>query len=243
MAQPNLNPKNMTAKMIVAIDGPAGSGKSSIAIALAKRLKIPYIDTGAMYRALTYLCLCHEISLKDDDAIEKIAKNSKIILKRSSRGETLVLIDGLDVTRQIRKPELTQKVHFIASNAGARKAMVSLQRKMGKASGGVIEGRDIGSIVFPNTPFKFYLDADIAIRAKRRFHELKAKGEKVKLKDILAAQKLRDKRDMSRKLSPLTVAPGATLLDTSTLTIRQVVGKIAKLISGKRSNLQGVGQK
>ncbi len=220
----------MANKILVAIDGPAGSGKSTVAKELAAKLKIPYLDTGAMYRAVTYLALSKKIKLTDKAAIAKLSSTIKIDFKKNKKGLEQVFANGLDVTSAIRMPELTNQVHYIASNAGVRDNMVAMQRVLGKKYGGVVEGRDIGTVVFPETPYKFYLDGDIRIRVKRRAAELKARGVSVKIKDLTAEQKQRDARDTNRKIAPLKKADDAILVDTSKLTILEVVDTIATLI-------------
>ena len=221
-------------KKVIAIDGPAGSGKSTVARRLARKLKAPYLDTGAMYRALTYLALTKKVSLKNAKAMETLARRARIDLQSQATGPSRISINGLDVTRQIRMPELTKKVHHVAAIPGVRRQLVLLQRRLGKRHGGVVEGRDIGTGVFPDTPYKFYLDADISERVRRRYDELKAKGVKVTLRQVTQDQKRRDGRDLRRKVAPLRQAPDAFIIDTTQLTIPQVVGRIARLILASR---------
>ncbi|MFT5207299.1 MAG: cytidylate kinase [Candidatus Omnitrophota bacterium] len=221
----------MTNKILVAIDGPAGSGKSTVAKQLAEKLQIPYLDTGAMYRAVTYVAVTTNVELTNESAIAELSKIIKIDFKKNEKGLEQVIANGIDVTHEIRTPELTNQVHHIASNSGVRENMVAMQRVLGKKYGGVVEGRDIGTVVFPDTPYKFYLDGDISIRVERRAAELNARGVSVKIEDLTTEQERRDARDKNRKISPLKQADDAILVDTSKLTISEVVGTIAQLIS------------
>ena len=216
-------------KIIIAIDGPAGSGKSSTAKALAKKLKLPFIDTGAMYRAVTLKALRSGISFDDKKALVVAAKSARIQLRDTPSGQK-VFLDGKDVTRAIREPELTKKVVYVAREPLVRRQMVKKQRLMGQVLGGVMEGRDIGTKVFPKADFKFFFVANPRIRALRRVRELRAAGKKATLAQILKDQKIRDRSDTQRKEGPLRRAKDAIRLDTSSLTIEETVDKILALI-------------
>ncbi len=216
-------------KIIIAIDGPAGSGKSSTAIALAKKLKLPFIDTGAMYRAVTLKVMKSGISFEDKKKLVAAAKSSKIEL-RDSRGGQKVFLDGKDVTRAIREPELTKNVVYVAQEALIRREMVKKQRQMGGVAGGVMEGRDIGTKVFPDADYKFFFVANSRIRALRRVRDLRAAGKKATLSQVLKDQKIRDKSDTQRTEGPLRQAKDAIRLDTSLLTIDQTVDRILQFI-------------
>ena len=228
--------------LIIAIDGPAGSGKSSTAKALAKRLKLPYIDTGAMYRVVTLKAMQDGIPFTDKKRLMKIARKSRIefqtAYRTASRGERdavrqLVYLDGQDVTEAIRTPELTKNVFHIAQEPLIRREMVKKQRVMGLRQGGVMEGRDIGTVVFPDAPFKFYFDARPELRALRRYRELRAAGEQVTQAKVLRDILKRDRTDLTRKNSPLKPAKDAVVLDTSSLTIDQTVDRIIAHIGAK----------
>lgn len=237
-----MTPKRNTKRLIIAIDGPAGSGKSSTAKALAIRLGLPFIDTGAMYRAITLKAMQQHIPFDQKKRLVQLAKDSRIRLTKIKGGVQKVYMDGKDVTHAIREPELTQNVFHIAQEPGIRREMVKKQRMMGKADGAVMEGRDIGTKVFPHAHFKFFFRASSRVRASRRLTEFQKAGQKSTLKKVLADMKARDKTDTSRKEGPLRRAKNAILVDTSALTISQTVDKIMGLMSlgpkkgsGKRS--------
>lgn len=210
--------------LIIAIDGPAGSGKSTVSKLIAKKLGLLYIDTGAMYRALTLKAMREGVNLEDESALTGLAKRTKISLK--DEGSLRVFLDGEDVSKPIRTPEVTSNVRYIARTPGVRREMVKLQRFMGKISGGVLEGRDIGTVVFPDADYKFYLDASPEERAKRRYKDMLELGagqevEKIK-KDIIE----RDASDVNRKVGALKQASDAIYIDTTNLSIDGVVGSI-----------------
>ncbi len=220
----------MNKTFIVAVDGPAGSGKSTVAKNIAKELTFFYIDTGAMYRAITLKALRNKLDLEDEKALIRIAKSAKICLSKTRNGKQKVFLDDKDVTRQIRTPRLTNSVSYIARVSGVRKHMVKLQRQLGRSKNSVLEGRDIGTVVFPGAAIKFYLDASAKERAKRRFKELKTAGSKVKLSEIKKNIEIRDKKDKTRKHAPLKKAKDAICVDTTNLTIKQVTDKLLKYI-------------
>ncbi len=237
--------------LIIAIDGPAGSGKSTTARALAKRIKTPYIDTGAMYRALTLKAMKEKIPFIDKKRLVAIAKRVKINFKngaaRSPRPgpenpapTQRVFLDGCDVTKELRTSELTKNVFYVAQEPAIRREMVKKQRRMGRKNGAVMEGRDIGTRVFPDADYKFYFEANDEIRAKRRYRELVAAGHNVSLSQVLRDQKKRDATDYNRKEGPLKVAKDALVIDTSSLTIGQTVDKILALMKTRpRGNRRG----
>jgi cytidylate kinase len=220
-------------KLIVAIDGPAGSGKSTTAKYLAQKLKLPYIDSGAMYRAVTLEAMRKKISFKDKKKLAQIAKNASIRFA-NSRGYQKVYLNGQDVTTAIREPELTKNVAFIAREASIRREMVKKQRLLGQKEGAVMDGRDIGSVVFPKADYKFYFDADLETRVKRRWRDLKASGKPMDIKQVEKEIRIRDLSDFKRKTGALKVARGAHVLDTTGLTIAQTTVKILNLIGKKR---------
>ena len=212
-------------KLIIAIDGPAGSGKSSVTKIVAQRLGIPYIDTGAMYRSVTLKGMREGVDLTNGRALAAVAKKAKIRLSARG-GKQKVFLDGKDVTKAIRTPELTKNVVFAAREPLVRREMVRQQRLMGKESGAAMEGRDIGTVVFPKADFKFFFVADPDVRALRRYKELVQAGKKVSLAEVLADLQKRDNSDIRRKEGPLRRAKDAILVDTTSLTIEGTVDKI-----------------
>lgn len=214
--------------MIIAIDGPAGSGKSTVSKLIAKKLGILYVDTGAMYRALTLKAMRRRVNLKDEEALVELANKTKVDLKHSKVNGTLkVLLDGEDVSKAIRTQEVTNNVWHIAKTEGVRKKMAKLQRDIATSSkGAILEGRDIGTVVLPDADYKFYLDARFDERAHRRYKELVSTGEAVKKKNIKEDLERRDSKDLTRKVAPLKKADDAIYVDTTDLGIPQVVDKL-----------------
>jgi len=212
-------------KMVIAIDGPAGSGKSSVAKEVAKILGYLYLDTGAMYRALTLKAMQKGINLKSPLALTRLANNTRIVLK----GER-VLVDNDDLTDKIRSPEVSLNTHFVSIVPGVRNRMKILQREMGKRGRVVAEGRDIGTVIFPDAEKKFYLDASPERRAERRYRELKEKGYKVTFKKVLKETLLRDERDRKRDIAPLRKAEDAIYIDTTDMSIQEVVNRVLEEI-------------
>lgn len=217
---------------VIAIDGPAGSGKSTVSKLVARRLGLLYIDTGAMYRALTLKAMRNGIDLKDERALTALAKSTIVDLKETS-GVLRICLDGEDVTGSIRTPELTNNVKYIARVPGVREEMVRLQRSIGEKSGAALEGRDIGTVVFPDADYKFYLDADPDERVLRRYKELVASGQAVTLSGIKKDVVARDDSDMKRSVGALRKAPDAIIIDTTKLSIDEVVKKVLSYINTK----------
>jgi len=211
--------------MIIGIDGPAGSGKTTVAKLLAKRLGIFYLDTGAMYRALTLKALERKVDLSDQDVLKKIVEELNLEFKDGK-----VYIDGLDVSDQIRTPLIDKSISPVVAQPEVRAVMVKLQRSMVAKGDFVVEGRDITTVVFPNAKYKFYLDATPAIRAQRRFKELSEKGMDVNFQELDQDLKRRDNADKTREVSPLKVSEDAICIDTTNLTIFETAEEIAKYI-------------
>ena len=215
----------MSKGLIIAIDGPAGSGKSTSAKLIAKKLGYVYIDTGAMYRAITYLALENE-AINDESRIIELARNCKIDLNYKD-GEVIVLLNGRNISKEIRSAEVNSHVSDVSKISEVRKVLVEKQREMGvKGSGVVMEGRDIGTVVFPNADLKIFLTASLDIRANRRTKEYNENGSKVLVDDIKNNLSSRDKIDSSRNDSPLTKASDAVEVDTTNVTIDEQVNLI-----------------
>ena len=219
--------------MIIAIDGPAGAGKSTVAKILAKRLGFLYIDTGAMYRALTLKTLETNTEIKNTAKIVELAADSCIDLINNPDGTLKVLLDGRDVSRDIRQPVITQFVSDIAKIGEVRKIMVELQRKLGRQGNAVLDGRDIGTVVFPDAEKKFYVDADFKERVSRRYKESTGLGQKVSFNDVSGDLANRDNIDSNRKIAPLKKADDAIYVDTTRLSIEEVVDRLLKEVSQK----------
>lgn len=219
----------MKKKPVIAIDGPAGAGKSTLARGLAKSLGLAYVDTGAMYRAVAWKALHLGADLDDPQALTRLAGRMKISFKTGRAGQKVVA-DGKDVTTVIRTPEVTQTASVVAAVSGVRKAMVRRQRHLGHGGGVVMEGRDIGTVVFPKADVKFFIDASIEERARRRFREMHAKDAGVGLKAIEDAIRRRDRRDRGRKDSPLRPAKDAVLVDTTNLSQDQVLRMLKAVV-------------
>ena len=216
-------------KYVVAIDGPAASGKSTTAKTLAKKLKYIYIDTGAMYRACGLDSLEKKIELSDDTKLKKMLENIKIDIEYSEAGNKIFL-NGKDVSLRIREADITKLSSQIAVIGIVREKMVDLQRDMGKKGGVIMDGRDIGTVVFPDADFKFFMLADVKTRALRRWKEFEEKGENLSLEAIEKELIWRDANDSGRKISPLKQAEDAIAIDTSKLSISQQADKILEVI-------------
>ena len=214
-------------KLVVAIDGPAGAGKSTVAKLVAQELHLVYIDTGAMYRAVAWKVLYQKKGVTTA-AIEEVAKDIDVRLYYEG-GRTRVFVDGKEVTDEIRTPEISHIVSKVASLALVREKMVELQRKMAESGSVLMDGRDIGTNVLPNASVKIYLTASIEERAKRRAKELLEKGHAVSEAVVEKEIAARDKADMEREISPLRQADDAVLLDTTGLSIKEVVSRILSL--------------
>lgn len=225
--------ERMSKRIIIAIDGPAGAGKSTIARHVARRLGFVYIDTGAMYRALALWALRSGISGEDMHSLEQLALNAEIHLEA---GSDRVLLNQEDVTGLIRTPEISAAASQVAAVPGVRRAMVAIQREIAEQASVVMEGRDIGSVVFPDAEIKIYLDAMPEIRARRRASDLHATGTPVDLDELTQQISERDHRDRNRSTSPLIQAPDATYIDTSDLSPEEVEDRILALIRHKTSN-------
>ncbi len=211
--------------IIVAIDGPAGSGKSTTAKAVARQLGFTYVDTGAMYRAITLKVLRSAVAIEDSTAIVDLARRSEIHF-RLLEGDLHIFLDGEDVSQAIRSSAVAQVVSTVSAIAGVRAILVQRQRELAETTDIVMEGRDIGTNVFPNAQFKFYLSADLPTRAQRRIADYERVGQKLTQAEIIEELKKRDKIDSSRQSAPLRKAADAIEIDTSNLKFEDQVSAI-----------------
>jgi cytidylate kinase len=218
-------------RIIVAIDGPAGAGKSTIARRVAQKMGAIYVDTGAMYRAVALWALRNGVSTRDMKSVEKLAEHADIELDGQR-----IFLNGEDVTEEIRRPEVAQAASEVAAIPGVRRAMVALQRDMAERASLVMEGRDIGSVVFPDAEVKVFLDARPEERATRRAAELAARGMDIDLTELTQQIAERDNRDRNRETSPLLQAPDATFLDSTGRSLEEVEAEILRLIRQRTSN-------
>lgn len=216
--------------MIVAIDGPAASGKSTTAKMVAKKLQMTYLDTGAMYRAVTLALLRSNTDLDDYDSVCQVVDELELDIY-DQEGKTVVILDGEDVSQAIRSVPVTKNVSAVSAMKYVREAMVEIQRNIGKKTNCVVEGRDIGTVVFPDAEFKIFMVADVKMRAERRLKELHEMGDDQSLQEVMADLKRRDKKDSTRAHSPLQKAGDAIEIDTSMLSINQQVEKVEKIIN------------
>ncbi len=222
-----------SAPLIVAIDGPSGVGKTTASKLVAQELGLPHIDTGAMYRAIGLAAQRQGIAVDDAEALSQLAAGARI---EFVPGEVAtVTLDGEDITALIRTPEISMAASHVSAVPAVRRTLVKLQQDLGRRNGGVLEGRDIGTKVFPGTPHKFFLDARPEERASRRHRELVAKGQSTSFDEVLADCMKRDGQDSSRADSPLMHDETYTVVDTSDMTLGEVVRSIVEAVRGGRS--------
>lgn len=219
---------NIDSNIVIAIDGPAGAGKSTVAKQVSRILNINYIDTGAMYRAITYKCIKNGLDLEDEKSVVDLCKNTDLKFENNS-----IFIDGQCVDDDIRTLQVSSKVSYVARIPGVRFHLVELQREMGKDDNVVLDGRDVGTQIFPNTKYKYYLNAAVETRAKRRYDELILKGVKASFEGIVEDVRNRDKIDSTREVSPLIKASDAIEIDSTNMTIEEVVDFIVNDVRGK----------
>ncbi|GEK35608.1 cytidylate kinase [Kurthia sibirica] len=222
--------KNLVNNIQIAIDGPAGAGKSTIAKIAAEKLGFTYIDTGAMYRALTLKALKENIDLSSEAQVTALLEESSIELKPSQQGQ-LVFLDGVDVSQEIRSNEVTNNVSKVAAHAAMRAIMVELQYAMAAKGGVIMDGRDIGTAVLPKAELKIFMSATVDERARRRYEDNKQRGINSSYEALKEEIALRDKMDSEREASPLVQATDAVFVDTTELNIEQAADEILKLAS------------
>lgn len=218
---------------IIAIDGPAAAGKSTVGERVAAELGYLYFDTGIMYRAITWAALQRGLDIADEPAITALAQRAHIDVLQptvSDGRQYTVHVDGQDVTWDLRQPEVEAHVSAVSAYPEVRAALSAQQRRIGLRGHVVMVGRDIGTVVLPEAPLKVYLDATVEARARRRYRENKARGERVRYADILSAMRERDRIDSQRKAAPLKAADDAVVIDTTKLVVEQVVEQVLHLI-------------
>lgn len=216
----------MAKRLIVAIDGPAGSGKSTVTHMLAKKLGYTHIDTGALYRAIAYKALDCGIGIEDGVRLGELAQQTRLQFKEGNQ----IHCDGKNVAKLIRTPEISMAASKISAYPEVRSALLGFQREMGKSGGVVLEGRDIGTVVFPNAEVKFFLTASVDSRARRRMIELEDKGTYLDFDEVKKQVVDRDKGDTERKIAPLKKASDALEIDSTNLTVEQVVETLEKIV-------------
>jgi len=227
-----LNRDNSPRKLIIAIDGPAGAGKSTIASRLARKLGYVNLESGAMYRALALKAIDKDVSFDDEQALVKLAQNSRIQLEPLIGGNR-TLLDGRDVSSRIRERDVTEAASRVSVHPQVRERLVELQRAMGASGGVVMEGRDIGTKVFPDADLKVFLDADPVVREQRRMEQQKIKGEVAA--SLAADLRERDRRDRTRSASPLVAAADAIKIDSSSLNEDEVLARVQELVRARLS--------
>jgi cytidylate kinase len=223
-------------RLIIAIDGPVGSGKSSVAQRVAALLGCTHLDTGAMYRAIALKAIRSGVALDNQAAVEALATDTRIDIA-SAGGMLRILLDGADVTEEIRNPEMSQQASVVAVAPGVRRVLVAEQRRIGAAGGVVIEGRDVGTVVFPDAGLKIFLDASVEVRARRRWLEYQQKGREIAFEQLLAEVHERDRRDRERPISPLRRAPDAVYVDSTALDAEEVARLIVMLARERQREL------
>jgi cytidylate kinase len=219
--------------MIIAIDGPSGAGKSTLGKMLAKKLGLLYLDTGAMYRAVAFAVLEKGESCSDPVKASEIARDSQIEL--TGEPESLqIKLNGVDISTEIRSKEIAQAASVVSTNSDVRKILVKHQQELGKYGGGVLEGRDIGTVVFPDADVKFFLTARPEERAQRRYKEDLERGGTISYEQTLDEINQRDKRDVTREDSPLSIAEGAVVIDTSGMTLEEILELMLQKVEEKK---------
>ncbi|RMF97575.1 MAG: (d)CMP kinase [Candidatus Schekmanbacteria bacterium] len=219
-------------RLIIALDGPAGAGKSTLAKEIALKLGYIYIDTGALYRTIAYLAIRKKIDLNSEKELTELALNTTVSLKYTPEGIE-IKANGEDVSSKIRSREVSMGASKVSSFEGVRKALLDIQRNLGKNGGVVMDGRDIGTVIFPDADVKFFIDASVEERARRRLKDHIAQGEKTTLDALIEEIKKRDKDDSTRKHAPLKKAEDAIYIDTTGRNVSEIVDELLKYIEKK----------
>jgi len=228
--------------LVVAIDGPAGSGKSTVSRLVAQTIGAVFVDTGAIYRSLAFLADKRGVSWDDEPALAELAGQMRLEFHPDDAGGQRVWLDGEDVSESIRTPEISQGASKVSGHAAVRTALLSMQREFSRRASVVAEGRDTGTVVFPQAQVKVFLVADDQVRAERRQTELQARGLEVSLRDVLQQQQSRDEADSSRSVAPLRRAVDAVRIDTSRLTIAEVVRRVVALCADHHAMQEDAGR-
>ncbi|MBW2649331.1 MAG: (d)CMP kinase [Deltaproteobacteria bacterium] len=221
----------MKKRLIITVDGPAGSGKSTVSRILAERISYMYLDTGLLYRAIAYKAMQRGISIADDEALRELCDGINIPLETD--GDMRVLVDGEDVSDNVRTEEIGMLASSISAVSAVRDALLPLQRSAGKHGGIVTEGRDMGTVVFPNADVKFFLDADVDERARRRYEQLVENGGNANLDEVKRGLETRDYRDTRRATAPLKPADDSVIIDTTGIDIEEVVKMMMVIVKGR----------
>lgn len=230
---PRTGSRSSRSQPIIAIDGPVGAGKSTIAWAVAQRLQYRYVDTGAMYRSVALMAMQRGIDLRDEPGVVAVARFLDFQFVPHEGGQR-ALVNGVDVTEGIRRPEVSEGASVVSAYPGVREAMVAVQRRLGAGGGVVMEGRDIGTVVFPDAEVKVFLDASPEERARRRYNELRARGVEVAFEELRQVEEERDERDRTRAHSPLRRASDALVIDTTARSVDETVQQIIAMVHKRR---------
>ena len=228
----------MVSAKIIAIDGPAGSGKSTLGKSLAESLGYLYFDTGVMYRAVTWAALHAGVRINDETEVTRLSEQLIIDVRPTSKNDGRsydVIVDGEDITWEIRRPEVEANVSVVSAYAGVRRALTGPQRCIGLRGDVVMVGRDIGTVVLPEADLKVFLDASVEERAQRRYHELLERGEEVELEKILQSMIARDQIDSTRQIAPLRVAEDAVFLNSNGMDANQVLERVQALLENEKT--------
>ncbi len=225
---------NSRSAIIITIDGPSGAGKGTVAQIVAKKLGLDYLDTGAMYRAVALLISRKTINIDDEEELKNILLKAHITFERNTDKRINIELNGEDITNKIRTPEISSLSSYLATKRVVRTKLKEIQREVGIKGSIVADGRDMGTYVFPDADYKFFIDATLDERARRRWLQLKESGRDVALDEVKKEIELRDRQDSERSESPLHPAPNAVIIDTTNLSIDAVVEKITDIVGGNR---------